>query len=292
MKKIILTTFLIALVSLTFVIGFGFVENTFAQGTTTSADNLGYTPLEPLPGMEGEGISLSGYLNRVFSLFIGICAVLAVLMIVISGFQYMTSGDSESARKEAKSRITGAIIGLLIALSSVLILETINPDLLNFDLKLKNIEGGGGGINIRPNDESGKAWGDDTQVRELLTSGNSGVSVNKANCDHIGQTNCTSLYGLSLSAVNGLKKLAQDCKCAVRVTGGTEYWLHSSGTQHRPGGSVVDISAFGAVNTYVTDNNTTSNLGCNEKFDKNGVTFSWESASCSGSSGNHWHVIF
>lgn len=145
MKKIILITLLIIFAFVALVAVFGFAESALAQDTTTSRDNLGYTPLEALPGVSDWDGTLSGYLNRMFSLFIGICAVLAVLMIVISGFQYMTSGDSESARKEAKSRITGALLGLLIALSSVLILQTINPDLLDFDLKLKNIPGGRGG---------------------------------------------------------------------------------------------------------------------------------------------------
>jgi hypothetical protein len=294
MKKIILTTFLIILVSVALVAVFGFTDSAVAQdtatSTTTSGDNLGYTPLETLPGVSEWDGTLSGYLNRMFSLFIGICAVLAILMIVISGFQYMTSGDSEGARKEAKSRITGAILGLLIALSSVLILETINPDLLNFELTLKNIEGGGGGVVDSPEGE-GEPWNDDSQVRGQLV-GNTGISINKPNCQRVGETNCTSVYGLSSRAIDGLTKLAQDCNCAITVSGGTEYWLHSNGTQHKPGGSVVDILPFSAINTFITGGSSTSGLSCHQKFNKNGVTFSWESASCTGSTGNHWHIIF
>ncbi len=60
---------------------------------------------------------------------IGIAAVLAMIMIVAGGIQYMTSG-LVSSKEAGKHRITNAIIGLLIALGAYIILFTINPNLL------------------------------------------------------------------------------------------------------------------------------------------------------------------
>jgi len=115
--------------------------------TTTAADpNSSYTLLAPLPGL-GEQVggksvfdvsqefALGNYLNIMFKIFIGICAVLAMLMIVMGGLQYMTS-ELPSMKEDGKSRITGAILGLLLALSSYAILNTINPDLLKLDIAL------------------------------------------------------------------------------------------------------------------------------------------------------------
>ena len=53
-----------------------------------------------------------------------------MVMIVIGGIEYMTS-ELVSSKKAGIERITNAILGLLIALTAFLILNTINPNLLN-----------------------------------------------------------------------------------------------------------------------------------------------------------------
>lgn len=75
----------------------------------------------------------SSFFNSLFRIGIGIAAILAVLMIILGGFQYMTS-DVPGAKSDGKTRIWGAIIGLLVILLSALILSIINPDILSFEL--------------------------------------------------------------------------------------------------------------------------------------------------------------
>ncbi|OGI57066.1 hypothetical protein A3B85_02260 [Candidatus Nomurabacteria bacterium RIFCSPHIGHO2_02_FULL_37_13] len=78
---------------------------------------------------------LGAYLNLMIKLVIGLSAVMAVVMIVIGGIEYMTSelpGNKESGRE----RIRNAILGLLIALGAYALLNTINPELLNSDVKI------------------------------------------------------------------------------------------------------------------------------------------------------------
>ena len=82
---------------------------------------------------------LGKYLNTMIKIFLGICAVLAMVMIVMGGIEYMTT-ELISSKEEGKSRITNALLGLLIALGSYLILNTINPDLLKACLTLPPIE--------------------------------------------------------------------------------------------------------------------------------------------------------
>lgn len=83
---------------------------------------------------------IGGYLNVMIRIFIGICAVLAVIMIVVGGIEYMTS-ELISNKENGKHRITGAIFGLVLALGAWTLLNTINPDLLKTDLtSLKNVE--------------------------------------------------------------------------------------------------------------------------------------------------------
>ncbi len=66
---------------------------------------------------------------------IGITGILAVVMIVICGIRLMTSA-SASGKSEAKSCITNAIFGVLIALGGWLLLNTVNPQLLKNDARI------------------------------------------------------------------------------------------------------------------------------------------------------------
>lgn len=97
-----------------------------------------YKLLVPLPGltcMDNTGTDKScignnimGYLNIIFKFAIGLCAALAVIMLIIYGVIYM-GDESIFAKTESKKKMLGAIAGLIIALGSWIILNTINPDL-------------------------------------------------------------------------------------------------------------------------------------------------------------------
>ncbi|MDP3725713.1 MAG: hypothetical protein Q8R36_00775, partial [bacterium] len=94
-----------------------------------------YAPLSPLPG-SGSTISGAGtvkYLQDIIFLAIGIAIVLAVLMLVIGGVQYMAS-DAFTSKDDAKDRMTMALFGLLIAFGAYLLLDAINPQLTTFKL--------------------------------------------------------------------------------------------------------------------------------------------------------------
>ncbi len=69
-----------------------------------------------------------------FSLIVG--SVLAVIMIIIAGFQWLMSAGSNEIISSAKQKIYKAIIGLIILFSSYTLLYTINPELV----KLKSLK--------------------------------------------------------------------------------------------------------------------------------------------------------
>ncbi len=72
--------------------------------------------------------NIGDYFNMIFKLAIGLCAALAVIMIIISAVQYM-GDESIFGKTEAKGKIINAILGLFIALGAYALLNTINPDL-------------------------------------------------------------------------------------------------------------------------------------------------------------------
>ena len=98
-----------------------------------------YVPLAPLPGTANTGISLAEYITIAFNIGIGLAAVLAVLMIVVGGVQYVAGAASPSARSDAKNRVQNAILGLLLALGSWLIVYTINPNIINGSLSINPV---------------------------------------------------------------------------------------------------------------------------------------------------------
>lgn len=97
-----------------------------------TGDNDVYNLLAPLPGLTTAPDNVGDYFNIIFKIAIGLCGVLAVIMIVIGGIGYMGS-ESIFGKVEAKSRISAAILGLLIALGAYALLNTIDPNLLGKD---------------------------------------------------------------------------------------------------------------------------------------------------------------
>jgi hypothetical protein len=84
-------------------------------------------------------LHLGDFIQFIYGYGIIIASILAVVMIILGGIQYMASGSMLSSGKKdqvngAKKRIAGGVIGLTIALLSYTILSTINPQLIAFRL--------------------------------------------------------------------------------------------------------------------------------------------------------------
>lgn len=93
-----------------------------------------YVPLEPLPFLsQVRGTRLPDLLQALFQLLIIGGAGVAVLMITIGGIQYMT-GEALHQKSEGRARIQNSVLGLILLLFIYLLLRTINPQLLNFNL--------------------------------------------------------------------------------------------------------------------------------------------------------------
>ncbi len=95
----------------------------------------GFVPLADL-GLYGDPSDFTGYASGMVTFLIYVTAVLAVIIITWGGIRYITSGGSQSGVEAGKEKIRAALLGLAIALGAWLLLSTINPDLLKFDLNL------------------------------------------------------------------------------------------------------------------------------------------------------------
>jgi hypothetical protein len=89
--------------------------------------------------------TLPGLINYIYKFALLACGITALVSILIGAFQYVTSAGDSSKAGDAKERITQALLGILVLLASVLILRTINPDLVTLSLSLPTTTTGGGG---------------------------------------------------------------------------------------------------------------------------------------------------
>jgi hypothetical protein len=93
-----------------------------------------YVPMVGFPGLENaSGLTTQQYVQAIYNLAISVGALLAVIQIIFAGVEYMFS-DVVTSKSAAIKRIRGSLLGLLIIISAVLLLQTINPDLLNLDI--------------------------------------------------------------------------------------------------------------------------------------------------------------
>lgn len=235
-------------------------------------DTKEYTILEPLPGQKaGEKVDVSGlsYFNILYNAALAITVTLAFVMIVLGGIQWSASMGSPGAISDAKKRIYGALIGLVLAFVSWLILNTINTALVNPKLPLAQITSTNGSGAVG----AGGGSTESTQAEAVRTSlEQQGVAFLPA-CSSTRTSNCVSLAGMRVDTINEILALNEQCKssgkfCKVSITGGTENILHSDGAYSHQGGYKFDadqgpnpaldklISSYPVVGIRASDNAT------------------------------------
>jgi hypothetical protein len=103
----------------------------FLPFASSAASNFSfiYTPMEEIPGF-GKPRSDAEFILAIYKFGLWTVGVAAVLMISIGAFIYITSAGNTSAVSTAKSYIFDAIAGVILALTSYILLYTINPALV------------------------------------------------------------------------------------------------------------------------------------------------------------------
>ncbi|MBI2607277.1 MAG: hypothetical protein HYW51_00385 [Candidatus Doudnabacteria bacterium] len=102
------------------------------------------------------GGSLPLCINQIYLWSLGIAALLAMLMMVFGGYMVMTAAGNAQQSSTGKEMIWASIVGLGILFAAYLILNTINPDLVDFsnlstDPFQQTPLPAGSNINVNPN---------------------------------------------------------------------------------------------------------------------------------------------
>jgi len=97
-----------------------------------------FQPMTEIPFLNskltGEAGDASAVFNALFKLAITIGAMLAVFMFIWGGLQMITARDSAGSVGAGKTKMTNAIMGLLMLISTFVVLNTINPQLTSLAL--------------------------------------------------------------------------------------------------------------------------------------------------------------
>lgn len=72
----------------------------------------------------------AAFVQRIFSLVLGIAGGIALILIIISGYKFMASQGNPESVKAATEQLTSAIVGLLFIILSFVILQVIGVDIL------------------------------------------------------------------------------------------------------------------------------------------------------------------
>ncbi|MDO8240577.1 MAG: hypothetical protein Q7T51_01135 [Candidatus Moranbacteria bacterium] len=219
---------------------------------TLAALNLSYVPMEQIPGVD-TGSNFYTYIAGVYKFGIWAVGVSALLMITIGGYMYIMSAANVVSAEKAKGVITDAIVGLILALVSFLLLYEINPNLVR--LNRGNIISSSAPTTTVPAKQPVMPTGIEADVRQRLAG--AGISVNRPNSCPVGQgTGCTSTAGLRESTINGLANLKTACNCNLTLTGGSEDGHASTTIYNHANGYKADLGLNSSLTSYVKNNYT------------------------------------
>lgn len=110
-----------------------------------------YTNQEKIPGAQPTSEFIP-YLQSIINFGFAIVGILALFMLIIGAYQYLMAAGSGKA-DAAKETISSALLGLVLGLTAWIILNKINPDLVNMRA-ISTITGGGAGNTASPNQTS------------------------------------------------------------------------------------------------------------------------------------------
>lgn len=266
--------------------------------------------------------TIAGSIGDVFSylwlLGIVICLLAGALVIGVGGVR-LTAADSGTKARDIKTDIMRAVYGVLGVLALWLILYQVNPDLLRGEISFAPIEFTGTSIST-PTSGTPGTGGTPTPVittplppgactrksnppcqaghltailaDEDATRTKLNNEVNAGKCTSVGQSGCTNVGLLSSEVVSMVISLKAACNCKVVVSGGTEWWSHST---HGPEVPVVDFKSNDAtLNAFIRKQPTSpKSSGC-----IGGVVYNWNgwkfcdegSGTYTQTTGRHWHV--
>lgn len=77
------------------------------------------------------GTGIAGLISSIILFILGIAGAVAVLFIVIGGFQYILSGANEDLAKRGRTTVVNAVVGLIIIILSYTVITVVYRTLVS-----------------------------------------------------------------------------------------------------------------------------------------------------------------
>jgi hypothetical protein len=109
-----------------------------AAAQTNTANSL--TLQVPIPTFNGGSATvkfngttgpIANYIKAIYTYAVSAVGIVAAVVLMIGGLMWITAGGNASNVSEAKAMITASLTGLVLVLASYLLLDQINPALIN-----------------------------------------------------------------------------------------------------------------------------------------------------------------
>lgn len=116
MKKFFKNKFVIIILLAVFF-SFGFsVNDVLAVDPTEEAVSPGESQMGAFISSAGfsQSVQAEGIISVIILMLLSLLAIIFVVLMIFSGYQWMTAGGNEEQVKKAQSRIKNAVIGLII----------------------------------------------------------------------------------------------------------------------------------------------------------------------------------
>ena len=127
MNIILRNTVIIFILCAFFIVG-GFYAS--AEEEETEYAPFPYYELEVPIGSKYMVTDVADYIRTIYTFGVSIIGVVATVMIMFGGMKWLLAAGSQSKIGDAKEIIISAVVGLVLALTSYLLLNTINPKLV------------------------------------------------------------------------------------------------------------------------------------------------------------------
>ncbi len=114
--------------SLSFLVPLAVAQTPDIQGGLCSGANLQFTENPSGADCSGSGdatAKINDLIHQIVNILSVIVGIAAVIMIIVGGFRYITSGGSDASVTSAKNTILYAIIGLIVVALSQLIVRFV-----------------------------------------------------------------------------------------------------------------------------------------------------------------------
>lgn len=108
-----------------------------ARAESSIGQTTRFLPEITIPGLLDsewviDGTSIAQYIRVIFIFFVWAVGAIAIVMVIYGGIRWVAAAGNPGRINDARDIINSAVIGVIIALSSIVLLNIINPRLSSF----------------------------------------------------------------------------------------------------------------------------------------------------------------